>query len=258
MTIEPEPRINLVLAGRKITPWAKSLGISGTTQQALKTGGNITGDVLTVVQRVENVSVSWLLTGRGRPFLVNECDGDDEAIERIGNHLADEPDKWTVEAAAAPGLVVLVLRQPGGLLRLPDPAIKYDIVEVFAGFGAKTLRHFAPLAPAVGCYQMSPIEVMRLARGQMGTYELLGPATRPRPRVTLPMSELIRMVSAVDVQPLLTPDEKIVLDHYRAMDQEGKTAYKSVGASMAKPPSGVDPDVVPPTPAARRLLKKRA
>lgn len=227
-------RLALVLGDRKITPWAKKLGIGSATQQSLQAGGPIESAQLTIVQHTENVSLSWLLDGKGRPFLVSEFDDDDEALEYVQSLLADE--NWRVKLAAAPGDVVIVLHQPGSILRgkKKDILVEYEVVELISGATEKALLHMGRRADTFDAFDLAPHDVRRLARGAMGSHELFGPADKPRPTSAITLAAALDMARLAAERPYLTPDERIVLDHYRAMDSAGKTAFKSVGTQMAK------------------------
>ncbi len=61
-------RLDYVLAGRKIYPWAKSLGISRGAAESIN-GGTIPGSaILRAIHDKEFVNISWLISGDGMPF----------------------------------------------------------------------------------------------------------------------------------------------------------------------------------------------
>ncbi len=69
-------RLDLILQGRKITPWGKALGLSNSVIQTLS-GGNAPGsDYLQLISRAENININFLLNGQGAPFVVQHTDPD--------------------------------------------------------------------------------------------------------------------------------------------------------------------------------------
>jgi hypothetical protein len=71
-------RIENILSGRKITPWAKSLGLSSGMATKLQ-GNDLPGsDILALISYAENASITWLTTGRGQPFIVQSCETAEE------------------------------------------------------------------------------------------------------------------------------------------------------------------------------------
>ncbi len=67
-------RLKLILAGRKITPWGKALGMSNSVIHALSNGNAPGPNYLQVLSRVENVNLNFLLNNQGSPFLVQETE----------------------------------------------------------------------------------------------------------------------------------------------------------------------------------------
>lgn len=64
-------RLEFVLDGRKLTPWGKSLGLSNSVLGVMSQGTAPGPDHLKVIASAENVSLNFLLTGEGSPFVVN-------------------------------------------------------------------------------------------------------------------------------------------------------------------------------------------
>lgn len=64
-------RLEIVLDGRKVTPWGKSLGLSNSVLGVMTQGTAPGPDHLKIIANAENVSINYLLTGDGCPFVVN-------------------------------------------------------------------------------------------------------------------------------------------------------------------------------------------
>ena len=78
----PEERLCFLRQGRKPTEWANSLNLPYTTLQGIEAGRGVRAETFRLIARVENASISWLLEGKGHPYLVNHCN-DDEAAELL-------------------------------------------------------------------------------------------------------------------------------------------------------------------------------
>ena len=69
-------RLNIILDGRKITPWGKSLGLSNSVLGVMTQGTAPGPDHLKIIAAAENVSLNYLLTGSGSPFVVKQTPND--------------------------------------------------------------------------------------------------------------------------------------------------------------------------------------
>lgn len=64
-------RLEIILAGRKVNPWGKGLGMSGSVITAIKGGTPPGADYLGLIGYAEGASLDYLLTGKGLPFCVD-------------------------------------------------------------------------------------------------------------------------------------------------------------------------------------------
>jgi hypothetical protein len=64
-------RLEIILAGRKVNPWGKGLGMSGSVITAIKSGTPPGADYLGLIGYAEGASLDYLLTGKGLPFCVD-------------------------------------------------------------------------------------------------------------------------------------------------------------------------------------------
>ncbi|WP_422134971.1 hypothetical protein [Endozoicomonas sp. ALD040] len=87
--MEFSERISAILHGRKLYPWAQALNISSGI--ARRIGQNVIpgSEILTAICRTENVSLNWLLDGRGNPYLIDRCDSDEVLAEQLAHHFED-------------------------------------------------------------------------------------------------------------------------------------------------------------------------
>jgi|GEM_PF-5729367 len=82
-------RIEKILDGRKITPWSRNLGLGNNFAARAREGKVPGGDGLAIISKVERVSISWLLTGQGSPYLVSHFDHDAQVMEYIEELCAE-------------------------------------------------------------------------------------------------------------------------------------------------------------------------
>ena len=82
-------RLDIVLAGRKLHPWAKGLGFSRGAAENMGKGVVPGSEILAVIMRQENVSLTWLATGRGVPFMVHQCKYADDLTDALNLHFSD-------------------------------------------------------------------------------------------------------------------------------------------------------------------------
>jgi len=67
-------RLGQLLAGRKIHPWAAALGVSKGAAETMGRGQVPGAEILRLIRFREGVSLGWLVTGDGAPFVLEHCD----------------------------------------------------------------------------------------------------------------------------------------------------------------------------------------
>lgn len=70
-------RLNTILSGRKVNPWGKSLGMSGSVITAINSGNAPGPEYLTLISKAEGASIDYLLTGKGQPFTIEQVGAED-------------------------------------------------------------------------------------------------------------------------------------------------------------------------------------
>ena len=89
-------------------------------------------DVLATVCRTENASISWLLEGKGAPFLVHRAESDQAAAETLERFITDEP-AWSVHQIQGPNEQwAFALTQPAKIERKGE-WIDYTELELIVG-----------------------------------------------------------------------------------------------------------------------------
>lgn len=185
-------RLEFILAGRKVNPWAKRLNLSSGTASRLKQNIVPGHDVLTAIMRTENASLNWLLSGSGKPFMIdNYLDGAD-FHNQLNNHAKDCPQyRCDYMALAQLNLMCVVLSQPASY-EFKGALIEYVQVEIILSSIAHVPAELSNPKSAIdlGSYlstrfensnelTLDPYEIRALISGRLGTYLLFGDDTRP-------------------------------------------------------------------------------
>lgn len=167
-------RLGIVLRGRKPYSWGQAFGLSrGTIGRMLK-GMLPTPDRLLPALRGENLSLTWLITGQGTPYLVHSPVSDAEGADLV-RRLKREMGAPRFTVVTAPGKRVAVVLSEEVSKTDPDGnRYSYQHLEVIGGsaLGHLTLDQVEHRATdrRVG---MSVQDWERLASGQMSASELL-------------------------------------------------------------------------------------
>jgi hypothetical protein len=171
-----EERLQRVAYGRDIHPWLKGLGLSSGTISRLRHGHLPAPERLVPIARTERVSLSWLIDGRGPPFLVHHFQAAsslrlflDELLVEAGVHAC-------LVHAGEPGFCAAVFMLPAELVLGADKVLPYTVVEVVVGpfaRGVLPVPERGEVYAGFGLLQVAPDVLRRLARGAMGNPELL-------------------------------------------------------------------------------------
>jgi hypothetical protein len=171
MTNDFSGRIKTMLADRKITPWGESIGLNkGTTFRMRK--NEVPGhQILNLIQKVENLSLSWLLDGQGAPFLVQRFNSDADLAAQLRELFAE--DGWRVDwIEDTRGRVAIALTMPGQI-DFKGKAVDYMITELLTGpAGAQTVALLNNW-PHKYRVELAPEVMDQLLNGEIGSY-LLG------------------------------------------------------------------------------------
>lgn len=136
---------------------------------------------MSLICRAENVSISWLLEGKGRPFIVHRFDADEAAADYLELLLRDESG-WNVYEIAAPdNRHAVVLTMPGAVERKGN-RIHYTILEAVVGDVGDRARSVVLQYEDENRLHSVTIDndtMSRLAAGQLGTWHLVGDAESP-------------------------------------------------------------------------------
>lgn len=236
-------RLHLLMDGRDKYPWGQSIGLGkGTIDGMTRTGSMPGGDTLSAIGRCENARIDWVLEGRGAPYSVACVTSDDIAAELLQDYLA-EPD-WHITIVTDGRRIALVLDQIGSF-DVKDGkteagaqqfrTIEYTIIEVIVGNLGRLAMELVRPYQWVSLAYITTDEMTQLERGRMGTWRLL-----QHPDAVLKDAQRIdaknTIFSQFNQQELFpaTKDEAILLDHYRTMTPENRSAVNQVATAMAQ------------------------
>lgn len=170
MSEEFKKRMELILDGRKITPWGESIGLNKGTTGRMRSGLTPGHQILNLVQKVENVSIGWLVDGVGDPFLIHHEDND-RAMANYLQALFDETG-WTAYLLTDKQAPAIALVQPGEI-DFKGKTVPYQITEIVTGpLGPQTLETFNRY-PGGRCWvSLSGEEMDEINQGRVGSYRL--------------------------------------------------------------------------------------
>ena len=165
---------NHVLANRKIYTWGKALGVSsGAVDKLLK--GAVPGiDIQLSMQHKENCNLTFLNTGKGKPFNVNNFSTSQGMIDYMAELLTSAP--WNIYIVRADSLITLVFQQPGQY-EYKTKLIDHDVCEVLVGqYTEAVYKYLSTKLEFNKVYypKLSEEVVEQITTGYMGTYALFG------------------------------------------------------------------------------------
>lgn len=172
-------RFKFVLQGQTANPWAKTVGLSTGTVTRMS-HDNVPGqDVLTAIMRKENVNLSWLLSGRGQPFMVDTHLLVSSCISQIKLHLADTAEYSVYWMSSEElNLSCVVFAQPAGY-QFKDTFVQYYQIEILCSHYSEDIETLMrslkqDKAASVKHVILAETQLRALVGGQLGTYSLLG------------------------------------------------------------------------------------
>lgn len=225
-------RLEQVLSGRRPYPWAESLGITrGTVGRMLK--GEIPGpEILGLIMRAENVSITWLTTGVGAPYLVHWC-ATDEACRQHLDELLALPG-WRVHLLTDGGRVRVLVLHCRAEVEYKGAAIPYTELAVLAGVGPATLARVNALESHRET-RADTETVAAVASGQKaGWWQLLGENGllhhyETIDRAALKVAEPGETAYQAGEPDAISEEERAWIDMIRQLDPDYRVRLREVG-----------------------------
>lgn len=238
-------RLLILMDGRDKFPWAQSIGVGRGAIEGIWKGSIPGGETLSAIARCENARIDWILDGRGAPFTVTCVTSDEDAADLLNEHYGEKL-QWNSTIVTDGKRIAVVLDQEGmyqvkdgkdaaGAPQFRD--VRYSAMEVIVGIvGALAMDVVRPGPEnTVGLVNVDVDTMARIVRGQVGTWRML-----KSPDAIVAGAKRIGasdpFFSQFNQQELFptTPDEAILLDHYRAMAPQHRSAVNQIVTAMEK------------------------
>ncbi|MGR8931923.1 MAG: hypothetical protein ACU836_14920 [Gammaproteobacteria bacterium] len=231
---------------RPVAVWERETGIArGNLDRALK-DGKLSEENIRKLCRVENMRSDWLLIGRGTPFYVAEFVSDQAFADALLNYFADEGQRWTLtvirrKSNGMPCVVALTMPTSNQTANDRQPSAQMTVELLSGPIGVETSK--VVCRPDWGRVQGLGLDddiVRRMQCGEVGTYELLF-----SPGYLLQASDLDSKVLAAISEGVavgeqkngyvipLTPDERSMLNRYRALSGDDKARLAAISDALA-------------------------
>lgn len=261
-------RLHFLMDGRDKYPWGQAIGLGKGTIDGMTRGGSTPGgDTLSVIARYENARVDWILDGRGTPYNISCVTSDEDAAELLDELLGQNP-MWRPTVLTDGKRVALLLdaaasyqvkdgKEEDGTARFRE--VRYFAIEVIVGaIGALTIElvkgHSLP--DHVALVRTSPENMKQITRGNVGTWRLLNApdAIVQREEYIGANDPFLAQFNHQEAYPT-SPDEAILLDHYRAMAPPDRSAVNQIVTTMAqyRDSATVKTDNAPPSTRTKSL-----
>ena len=164
-------RLKLMLDGRPLTGWGKQNKLSGGTISRISGGGVPGHQILNLIQKIENVSIGWLVDGIGRPFIVHDEFSDEQTAGYLATLLEEQG--WRLYFVTDQTNMALVCTLPAEI-EFKKNRVRYTAVEIICGqYGAETqavLNGF----DNIYLLKIDRETLTSLCRGEIGTHRLVG------------------------------------------------------------------------------------
>lgn len=168
-------RLAWLLQGRKPTTWARELGMGGGTVSKLSgpDASPPAADNLVRICRAENVSLSWLLDGKGEPFHVTRTCSLEETLQVLDDELQDPG--WKVVQVYDGHGAALVLHQQVQVEAAGEKPYQYTAVNLIVGPFGQSVFHLLEERRISPRYAIVSQEALReIHAGRVGTWRLFG------------------------------------------------------------------------------------
>lgn len=226
-------RLLWLVGDRRLYSWGKSLGFKSATIARIKKGQTPSSEMLSTIARVENASITWLLTGRGQPYLVQHAESDEDLAEQLRDRLDDED--WDIDLLHDGENAVVALTLPALIGESPG-AICYHAVELFAGpVGPATAALIRPRVQESA--DIGPDRLRALTRGMIGPRHVLDWIGEGDETPDRRVAELAAHYGTQDAGAL-SPEEQVWVRKYRQLGRADRTRAQAVIDALADAGNG--------------------
>jgi len=164
-------RIKLILGNREKHPWGRSLGLRNTRINAIFSDDKPPkADALIRISEGENVSIDWLLTGKGEPYLSPDCGSDSVCSAVLHAALAEIP-KGKIHLLYGSGGQSAVVITHQVTRREEKDLISYTAANIYTPAGPDTLEELK--GRDVYYSRISADELADIKKGREGYLQLM-------------------------------------------------------------------------------------
>lgn len=234
-------RLSEASDGRDLWPWLHSLGLtSGVVQGMVNRGVVPSGYSLLALQCLENVNVSWLLTGTGKPYLVERPADDRGCRARVAEALRSA--QWTATIATDGLHNAIVLARESRFVVKDKPPRLYTELRIFAHAGPESLAAVIEGAAGVRFLPLGEADMQALVQGRLGSYRIMGDANTPgllaraKPIKEERMNAIAEHAARYLACPKgseLAPDEAALLEVYRRLPVADRSRLQTIATALA-------------------------
>jgi len=223
-------RINEILGDRKKHPWGRDIGLKNTRINDMFSGKIPHADALIRVRRAEKVSLDWLLTGDGTPYLYKSgrCQTDLENAELLKQLL--EEDDWMVYLVyhQVEEGVAVVLTHPA-IVKYEDITARFMDVEMMQA-GAEVINRLKGRLVKEVKVEFSVYE--RLVCGWLGPVDLTGENGLLNKSRDTDLNYVAGVLSKSSSHKLTNMTENKLITHFRHLRGEQQKAVLALLNSM--------------------------
>lgn len=169
-------RLKYFLAGRKITPWGKRIGLNSALTTRMNANNPPGYEILDLISCVENVSVTWLLSGNGSPFNTQNFQSDTSLSYSIAEFCS--LGRWDIYLLFDRVNTIIILSDSTAEYDFKGKSFSYRAIKVLIGpMGQQSINTLLQMTSEShslnGCF-ITPDNYKQLFEGHVGTYKLFG------------------------------------------------------------------------------------
>lgn len=196
-------RINYILDGRKPNPWGMEIGLSRGTISRLIQGYTPGADSLSIIASNENVNLTWLLQGKGSPFIVERCVTETNAYDFLLAKLKENSD-WDFYVMTN-GIETHLVLSRMNTYSVRDKIYQYRQVDVFMTYIMDSvLDHIAKYIKQKRVFLLiTNRDILKQNyNGELGTFALFGDEKH---QGLLSDAVLVTDAKQIKIRPVETP-----------------------------------------------------
>lgn len=167
-------RLNTVLSGRKVNPWGKSLGMSGSVISAINGGTPPGADYLELIGLAEGASLNYLLTGKGTPFVVEQSP-QSEVLEKVQQTTADDTIYIVHASGTGKSVIAFDLIKK---MHIKTRTVEFKQFELIECTISNDLLHQCASMQNIELVLLDGPQLNALKKGLAGRYQCLGDANQ--------------------------------------------------------------------------------